>query len=528
MITAITLENFKGIGASVRIPLRPITLMFGANSSGKSTIIQAIHYTREILQNRNTDVDLTSLGGDSIDLGGFRNLVHKHDLDRPITLRFDLDLTDLDLPLNWYASYALVGEESTDVSRYVNSAWIELIITFSRILDYPVLKTTTIGINDDAFARLTSSIDQKSFTWEYNAAHPLWDIQSDEPLLWRSALPEYESVLWAELLIGPSDQPSGATTALPLWEDVPLVIQKSESEHPSLPAAWVPVSIFVLWFSQLVTGPTKILLGILNNFRYLGPIRSVPERNHQPAITPDESRWADGTAAWDALYRKDDQTLIIEVHHWMSDERLKTGYSIVLDEFREIPLLSPLSSALGTNTLFDDIENISKEFNKYPVRTRLRITENENFLELQPSDIGVGISQVVPVLVIALDSWESIIAIEQPELHLHPAMQAELGDLFIQSAVGQLYIESAGKTNNQFLIETHSEHIILRILRRIRETSANQKSSTGPITPNDVSLLFISKDVQGTTVTNLRIDKHGRIVDRVPGGFFEEGFAELF
>lgn len=520
MLTALTLENFKAIGVPVRIPLRPITLMFGANSSGKSTIIQAIHYAREILQNRNADVDRTSLGGDSVDLGGFRNLVHKHELDRSITLRFDLDLRDVDLPLNWYASYALVGEESPDVSRHVNSAWIELVVTFSEILGYPVLKASTIGINDDAFARLNSSIDQKSFTWEYNAAHALWDIHAHEPL-WRSDLPEYESVLWAELLIGPSDQPSGATTALPLWDDVPLVIQRSELEHPSLPAAWVPVSIFVLWFSQLVTGPAKILLGTLNNFRYLGPIRSVPPRNHQPAITPDESRWADGTAAWDVLYRQGDDSLLIELHHWMSDEHLKTGYHIVLIEYREVPTHSQLYAALSSNTLLDDIENVAEEFNELPLRTRLRIAENETFLEVQPSDIGVGISQVVPVIVIALDTREGIVAIEQPELHLHPAMQAELGDLFIESALG--------KSQNSFIIETHSEHLILRLLRRIRETAEGSLPNADmKLTPADVQVIYVRQHEEGVEIYPLEVTPDGEFADKWPDGFFPERAKELF
>jgi predicted ATPase len=212
----------------------------------------------------------------------------------------------------------------------------------------------------------------------------------------------------------------------------------------------------------------------------------------------------------------------------MSEERLKTGYAIVREEFTEIPSISPLAAALNTNTLLDDIENVSTEFNKYGTRRRLRIQQTADFVKVEPPDIGVGISQVVPVVVIALDTRDGIIAIEQPELHLHPAMQAELGDLFIESAIGHLYHESVPKTKNQFLIETHSEHVILRILKRIRETSANKISSTAPTTPEDVSLLFISKDAQGTAVTPLRIDKHGHIIDHVPGGFFEEGFRELF
>lgn len=69
-LTAITIENFKGIGQAVTIPLRPVTLLFGANSAGKSTIIQTLQYAWEILENRNADVDRTRLGGEVIDLWG--------------------------------------------------------------------------------------------------------------------------------------------------------------------------------------------------------------------------------------------------------------------------------------------------------------------------------------------------------------------------------------------------------------------------------------------------------------------------
>ncbi len=66
-ITGITIENFKGISAPVTIPLRPITLLFGANSAGKSTITQAIHYARELLERNNADADVPIAGGNAID-----------------------------------------------------------------------------------------------------------------------------------------------------------------------------------------------------------------------------------------------------------------------------------------------------------------------------------------------------------------------------------------------------------------------------------------------------------------------------
>ena len=97
VITAITLENFKGIKGPCRIKLRPLTMLFGANSAGKSSVVQGLHYAREIFLRQNTDPDKTLLGG-SMDLGGFSSLVYKHDQSLPIRITFDLDLSADPLP----------------------------------------------------------------------------------------------------------------------------------------------------------------------------------------------------------------------------------------------------------------------------------------------------------------------------------------------------------------------------------------------------------------------------------------------
>ncbi|MCA8988476.1 MAG: AAA family ATPase, partial [Planctomycetaceae bacterium] len=76
MLTNISIENFKGIGEKIELDLAPITLLFGANSAGKSSIIHALHYAREVLFNMNTDADITETGGNYVNLGGFDNLLH--------------------------------------------------------------------------------------------------------------------------------------------------------------------------------------------------------------------------------------------------------------------------------------------------------------------------------------------------------------------------------------------------------------------------------------------------------------------
>ncbi len=140
--------------------------------------------------------------------------------------------------------------------------------------------------------------------------------------------------------------------------------------------------------------------------------------------------------------------------------------------------------------------------------------------KVSPLNLGIGFSQMIPFVSSALSSENRLIVIEQPELHVHPALQTELADLFIQSAK---------ERGNRFLIETHSEHLILRILRRIRETTRNNlPDGMPPINLEDVAILYVQPGENGSTVQELRIDEQGRLVDKWPQGFFEERLDELF
>ena len=136
-------------------------------------------------------------------------------------------------------------------------------------------------------------------------------------------------------------------------------------------------------------------------------------------------------------------------------------------------------------------------------------------------DVGIGVSQVLPVLVGAYASQDKIIAIEQPEIHLHPALQADLGDVFIESALGS--------NKNSFLIETHSEHLILRILRRIRETTEGElQEGVIPIRPDRVSVLYVQPGKEGAEIIHIPVTEDGEFGRPWPQGFFAERSKELF
>jgi hypothetical protein len=144
VIEALELQNFKGIAARQRIQFAPLTLLFGPNSAGKSSILQALIYLNELLKHGGADVDRTDLGGDVIELGGFARLVHRHETDREIVLRAEFTTP---------SALERLGRDLADfrfpnLDDEIESAWLELTIrevtaaTFSG----PLIERVVIGV----------------------------------------------------------------------------------------------------------------------------------------------------------------------------------------------------------------------------------------------------------------------------------------------------------------------------------------------------------------------------------------------
>lgn len=148
--------------------------------------------------------------------------------------------------------------------------------------------------------------------------------------------------------------------------------------------------------------------------------------------------------------------------------------------------------------------------------TALLLADRVTGTVLSPRDVGFGISQVLPVIVQLIVSQGLTVCIEQPEIHLHPRLQAELGDLLLDTTSPK----RPGQQPAQVIAETHSEHLALRIQRRVREGKAN---------PEQIAMLYVDRDEKGkTTVTHLRLSDDGEFIDAWPRGFFDERFEEMF
>ncbi len=211
---------------------------------------------------------------------------------------------------------------------------------------------------------------------------------------------------------------------------------------------------------------------LMNRFLYLGPLRQYPKRYYQwtgerksQVIEPDG---ADAMAALISAAR-DNESLQEEVVNWLKRLGLVDDFSIkstdAIERFYEVAVkIGGFESAL--------------------------------------MDVGFGVSQVLPVIAMLLSApTGSIVLLEQPELHLHPNAQSALADLMLHAAE---------KRGLQLIVESHSEHLLRRLQRRIAE--AEQTFAR----PENIKMYFCAPSERGSTICQVEVDKYGQIANWPP------------
>jgi len=554
-ITAITIENFKGIREPVRVELKPITLLFGPNSAGKSTIVQALHYARELFERQNVNPDKTQLGGDTIDLGGFESLVYNHDKTLSIRLAFELDLANEDLPdyMNNLPDFARKIVAEYDVSfqaamAKITTARVEVEVRWDSYHEQPYIVRYSVAVNDHDMLEIIGSSDGLHINIsKLNPKNPIF-LGEDSSLEVEKKIHKFVEAADKKIVSSDTfeDQDLCETGHLFPWlffyldlskgmpgVSVPIILSGQKSALPVWERAlqingllWdegfdeSEILNLIRLLSSLSVGPGELVRDGLRKLCYVGPLREIPNRSHNPVTSPEEARWANGLAAYDTLFFSDD-VFIDKVNEWLCHEdHLHSGYSVEVKKYRELEIDNPFMLAIVQNRVLDEDMDMRNALLSLPIKRRLLIRDEAGNIELAPQDIGVGISQVLPVVVAALYHKTGIVAIEQPELHIHPAFQVALGDLFIERIRQQ--------PDLIFILETHSEHLMLRFLRRIRETGENEAPKNRKLTPDDLSIYFIEKDEDGITCTPIRVDEDGDFIDRWPKGFFNERVKERY
>jgi len=553
LIKSLALKNFKGFSDEVRIELRPITLLFGANSAGKSSVLQALQYVREILDRNNVNADRTAQGGEAIDLGGFINLVHGRNVERQIEIEVEMALGDNSIPElvpdafeDWQTQEEGVWNfynSLQEIRKKVERVSLRLTVGWNSLRDEPIVLGYEVGTNGAWCIRLEASGDGRDTSMRMNRENPIFITEAidtgallDELTGWVSSK-DLEAEGTQERAEAPTQVPGDPVreTAVPMIQrsilpDLLYAVREAGLERPgkglrawltgfngALPRLgemlYIPAPDakgadniyiareFTAFLSWLTIGPAMLLREQLRQLRYLGPLRRIPPRGFEVSLTKSEAAWSDGMAAWESLMTGP-QSLVDACSEWISaTDRLGTGYSLARRQLQEFDLSTPEPSAVGRP------------------RPRISLTDSAG-LTHQAQDIGVGISQVLPVVVAAQDGNASIVCIEQPELHVHPAVQVGLGDLFIDGAMSK---------GLSFLIETHSEHLVMRLQRRLRETASGELSERLPrVDPDSVSLLYLGRSDTGAVIaTPIGLTDQGKFDSAWPDGFFPERTVEV-
>lgn len=606
-LQALRVGNFKAFADTQRIPLKPITLIFGPNSAGKSSFIHSLalaheaQFGREKRSLARLDVHHTDVGGSAIDLGGFRQYVHRGQLNKRVEWGAEIKVSSLAqnkdqrlpqllAPVSSVAMNIALGIELDDQDRPKPGA---------------EPRVDSIEITADGAELLRMSRRPATVRSDVQAGHLRLDRLASDHAVFRQVLKAIVEAQTTSEEMRPEDF-DGANEAIASL--LPELVVRVEQFFPSsveLPKSdggdISPVSMlfpvskgnrkediaqavrFVLprTLNDLIKGLADALADELKQLQYLGPLRSFPPRHLAFAEHEDANWYAGGGYAWDVVRK--DSIVRAQVNEWLGADKMKTKYQLkVLDYYSSDSLPGRLESAIVNRyhamykhaleqgpdgfpdhsdvvaTAFEYGQSVAEQMNEADLEYEQTLSKHEIEMLENPArlqdphleaafladhidqhtatdsrlrapmtelvlfdertktvvthrDVGIGISQVLPVLVAAYGSEGKLIAMEQPEIHLHPALQAELGDVFIEAALGE--------RRNTFILETHSEHLILRLMRRIRE---------GKISPDDIGVVFVEPLAHGSRFVELRIDEEGDFIDEWPGGFFEESFNEKF
>jgi predicted ATPase len=236
---------------------------------------------------------------------------------------------------------------------------------------------------------------------------------------------------------------------------------------------------------------------MLNSLSYLGPLRKHPQRTHQ---------WSGDTP--EGVGQVGENTIAAILAAQNEGRMLNRGPRMSRQSFAEF--IAGWLKDLGVIHSFV-VKPVAEGRKEYEVLVKT----HANAPEVKITDVGFGVSQVLPVLVQAFYCPpNSTIWMEQPEIHLHPQVQAELADVFISATRSS---ENGKARNVQLIVESHSEHFLNRLQRRIAE---------GEITPDDVAIYFCKRAGSATELEPLEVNLYGDI-ENWPDNFFGDEMADL-
>jgi predicted ATPase len=443
MIDQLSLRGFKSWQDSGALRLGRLTGLFGANSSGKTSLMQLLLLLKQTADSPDRKLVL-DLGDERslVELGTFQDLAYRHDLSQPLawSLRWKLPA-----PLD-------IG----DPQRPERPLFSDSTVGFAAELKWR--KNGSAAAGRVAVGRMAYTFAGAEFGMQ-----PVADRPDDYELINTHARFRFKRVLGR-----PWDLPAPAKCYG--FPDQTRAYFRNASF----------LSDFELEFEKLC-----------GRIYYLGPLRDYPKRQYA---------WGGGQPA--DMGRRGERVV----------EALLAS--------REAGIRYSFGKGVKRKTLEEFVAQWLKNLNlihSFEVRAitpggklyQVWVQRSADAKEVLLTDVGFGVSQILPVITLCYYAPEgSVLLLEQPEIHLHPSVQAGLADVFIDA------IQRRGV---QIIVESHSEHLLRRLQRRIAEEA---------FAASDAALYFCSTSAGRSQAERLRLDLYGNI-ENWPEDFFGDEFGEI-
>lgn len=506
MLKKIGLKNVRSFKDLKDLEIKPITVLCGTNSSGKSTILKSLLLWKQTLENL-AYTDGFLLNGRYTNLGTPDDLLHNNTREKVIKFNFqfqdDLYIFNAELKA---IIHKLFPKKTL---REAESIWVDFTIGYKidvksemgiDIKEYN-LKIIPIENNDtnkSTAKRLSDDIhdskivELKISSISKNKVKIEWKNLRDPTL-------EKSDNLALEKLLGRIKALKNGSHTLPIKGNSPFFSNIIELTLSKIPLRYIESQVYeghlpdgMAEFVGITQNLKRFLDNIFSGISYLGPLREEPSRRYIYDNPVNDIGIKGENSAF--LYNKF-RNKIITYRNIDGSEKEHVGplEVVVRDWLDEIGIFGFDSKKTPDDEIF-----------------RFYLSSNEyNFERVNIADVGFGVSQVVPIVIAGLlmDSGDTLI-LEQPEIHLHPKMQMKLAD----------FILSMSLNHKKFIIETHSEHIINRCVRRIVEDEGGLFNSL-------IGINFVKNTGKGSKIETVKIsEKNG--IENWPNEFFDQSFEE--
>lgn len=456
MITRLRLTNFKA-WRELQVRFATVTGVFGANSAGKSSLIQFLLLLKQTRDATDRRIVLDFGGPESpANLGSYREVVHGRDAR-----------ADISWELTWLPtrrrrikaqsadgkSVEFTGREMATSCTVGRSRTTESTLS-ARLLSYRIGEST-FRLRPKAVAT------GGGYTLEVASTHPAFHLKRSQGRPFRIPAPV-------------------KTHAFP--QQVRWSYQNAD----------------------FLNDMEVAYESLMDRIFYLGPLRDYPQRQYYWSGASPADVGSRGERAIDAILAATAQGKTRQLKPRAHNQPFQ---HVIAHWLRQLGLVNRFS-----------MEEIGNGSNLY----QARVSANSAVTSTTLTDVGFGISQVLPVLVLLYYVPEgSVILLEQPEIHLHPAVQSRLADLFLCVAKHRKL---------QIIVESHSQHLLQRLQRRVAEGKAHVpgKGATSPfeITSDDVRLYFSSVSRGLGRLEDLHLNRWGEI-ENWPDGFFGDEMEEI-